>query len=149
MSNKSRYTLDEHVGDSVTPRVRFAHFLAAPFIAVLMGISRVTRTEMTVGFASQGHANAADKERNAFLTMGAMFAKYSDDVIEIAEDDDDRKPAGYLAPPIHAACMRASAVARRMEAVMDFIKETGAGIGDGKPRSARCEYETGDEKGNK
>jgi hypothetical protein len=45
--------------------------------------------------------------------------------------------------------MRASAVARRMEAVMDFIKETGAGIGDGKPRSARCEYETGDEKGNK
>lgn len=149
MSNKPRYTLDEHVGDSVTTRVRVAHFLAAPFIAVLMGIARVTRTEMTVGFASQGYTNAADKERNALLMMGAMFAKYSDDVIEIAEDDDDRKPAGYLAPAIHAACMRASAAARRMESVMNFIEETGAGIGDGKPRSARCEYESGDEKGNK
>lgn len=149
MSDKPRYTLDEHVGDSVTTRVRVAHFFAAPFIAALMGIARMTRTEMTVGFATQGHANAEDKERNALLMMAAMFAKYSDDVIEIAESDDDRKPAGYLSPPIHTACMRASAAARQMKVVLGFIKETGAGIGDGKPRSARCEYETGDEKGNK
>lgn len=146
---KPRYTLDEQVGDSVTTRVRFAHFLAAPFIAALMGIARVTRTEMTVDFAPQGYANAADKERNALLMMGAMFAKYSDDVLEIAEDDNDNKPAGYLAPPIHAACMRASAAARRMGAVMDFIEEIGTTIGNGIPRGARCEYEYNSEKGDK
>ena len=133
------YKINEHHGDSAPKRVKFANFLATPFVGVLFLVSRLTGTEVQIQFGPGGMCEQERLEGAVLLKMAAMMAKFSDDVVECMEDDDDRV-GGFMPPNMHAAFMRASFTARKMPPVLRFIKDNGLTLGDGVPEKRYAEY---------
>jgi len=116
--------LVEHAGDRVPFKVKFAHFIATPFLGVAIGLCKLLRVEVMCSFGPSGMAERDAQDRSDFLTLGAMAVQYGSDVVIITDDWDERE-AGYLRPEIHGAMMRASERFRKNEAVLDFLKAHG------------------------
>ena len=134
-----KYNYTEHHGDSTPKRVKFANFLATPFIGVLFLVSRLTGTEVQVQFGPSGMCRRERREKVIFAQMGAMFAKYSDDVLELAHGNG--ATGAYLRLEMHEGFMRGSEIAREMDTVIAFAEANNLQLGDGKPRRVDCEVE--------
>lgn len=133
------YNYTEHHGDSAPKRVKFANFLATPFVGVLFLVSRLTGTEVQVQFGPGGMCRRERRENFIFAQMGAMFAKYSDDVLELAHSSG--ATGAYIPPGMHAMFMRGSEIAREMDTVIAFAEANGLRLGNGKPKRVDCEIE--------
>lgn len=133
------YNYVEHHGDSAPKRVKFANFLAAPFVGVLLLVSRLTGTEVQVQFGPGGMCKAERREKFIFAQMGVMFAKYSDDVLELAHSSG--ATGAYMPPDMHEGFMQGAVIAREMGAVIAFAEANSIKFGDGKPKRVDCEVE--------
>jgi len=140
MSNE-KFTLVSHAGDSASPRVKFASFLTTPFVALTLGISRLLGVETSVVLGPKGQINHNNHEDFLLIQMGTLLAKYSDDVVELSENENSGMRAGYVPPDMHAAFMRAAAVARGTETVTDFIAKNNIRLGTGVPQWRECQIE--------
>lgn len=142
------YKISEHHGDSAPTRVKIVNFLTTPFTAMIFLVTRLAGVESKIEFGPGGMCETERLERGVLVRMAAMIAKYSDDVVECTEEDDDRT-SGCVYPNMHAAFMRASIVARKMPPVLRFIKEQGLTLGDGVPEHRMAEYGMDESKGDK
>jgi hypothetical protein len=140
MSNE-KFTLVSHAGDSAPPRVKLASFLTTPFVGLTLGISRLLGVETSVALGPKGQIAHKNYEDFLLIQMGTLLAKYSDDVVELSENENSGGRAGYVPPDMHAAIMRAAAVARGMENVTDFIAKNNIRLGNGVPQWRECQIE--------
>jgi hypothetical protein len=140
MSNE-KFTLVSVEGASVPPRVKLASFLTTPFVGLTIGVSRLLGVETSVVLGPKGQIDRKNHEDFLLIQMGTLLAKYSDDVVELSENENSGVRAGYVQPDMHAAIMRAAAVARRMEAVTDFIAKNNIRLGTGVPQWRECQIE--------
>jgi hypothetical protein len=140
MSNE-KFTLVSHAGDSAPPRVKLASFLTTPFVGLTLGISRLLGVETSVVLGPKGQIDRKNHEDFLLIQMGTLLAKYSDDVVELSENENSGERAGYVPPDMHAAIMHAAAVARGMGIITDFIAKNNIRLGTGVPQWRECQIE--------